>query len=118
MSFLFDRDNPGQPLVVGGKTIRHDIYVHPDGGMVKIKPDGDPQNPIPRRRIPNAIKCVQLNIGPDTSFANEAFRVDNKGNPLPKTPLQMNNPHPVGTREAEARINAITDQVVTSLKHE
>lgn len=61
-----------------------DIYVHPDGGMVRVKPAGDPGNPY--RAQPHASKSVLYNPTKGTSFSNEAFKVTNDGRAVPKAP--------------------------------
>jgi hypothetical protein len=115
MGYLKDRDNPGQDLVIGGRKFRYEIHVDPDGGIVRLKPDGDPQNPVPARRVPHAVNSVQTEPGPDTSFGNEAFKVDYEGSPIPKGPAYLATPFPVGTLEAEAFINEAMDRVYANL---
>jgi hypothetical protein len=67
-----------------------DVYVHADGGMVRVFPVGDPRGRVvPRGRI-SALKSVVFKRPDpttrtvDTSFANEAFRVSDEGDPVPK----------------------------------
>jgi hypothetical protein len=67
--------------------VPHDIYVHPDGGMVRVKPQGVPENKF--RPQPHVSKSVLFDAAPkdggwpDTRFENEAFKVANDGTPLP-----------------------------------
>lgn len=71
-----------------------DIYVHPDGGMVRVKPEGVPKPG--RGQKPHATKAV-LYEGPpkkegspdnkdvvDTRYQREAFKISEEGHPLPK----------------------------------
>lgn len=69
--------------------VPQDIYVHPDGGMVRVKPEGVPGNKF--RPEPHVSKSVLLKAaGPQfrpsdgADFANEAFKVTDKGVPVPK----------------------------------
>src|SRR5262249_21967657 len=71
--------NPNDPDIVP-----HDIYTHPDGGMVRIKPEGDPGPGI--RPEPHASKSVLFDSKKGTGFDNEAFKVTNDGNAVPKSP--------------------------------
>jgi hypothetical protein len=75
-----------------------DVYSHKDGGIVRVKPLGvpDPKNPRPQ---PHAAKSVALdpNNYNLTSWQNEAFKVTNDGQPVPKAPsrefgLKLNEP--------------------------
>jgi hypothetical protein len=64
------------------------VYVHPDGGMVRIKPQGDPTSPI--RPQPHGSKAVRWPVdGAYTSFDQEAFKIDAVGNPRPKFPPHL-----------------------------
>lgn len=86
--------NPRDPNVV-----LQMIYVHSDGSMVRVKPAGvpDKKGEYPRRH-PHAIKAVLLKFNRDkcrgrrcaydTSFANEAFKVNRFNQPTPKSPKE------------------------------
>lgn len=76
--------------------IPHDIYVHSDGGVVRIKPEGIP-NPKHPRPAPAYSKSVLLSLEqkyhyrlakkiPKITYRNEAFKVGLKGHPVPKGP--------------------------------
>ena len=70
------------------EALVHDIYVHPDGGMVRVKPQGDPQNSA--RKQPHASKSVLKHRPADASQAStllseEAFKVTDDGKPVPKS---------------------------------
>ena len=90
--------NRGQPKTgPDGQPLRQDIYTNPDGGMVRVKPDGDPGSMRPQ---PHASKSVRNPPdAPITNFDNEACKVDNQGNALPAAPRDMQNPYPPGTPE-------------------
>lgn len=81
--------NPQDPQV-----IPMDIYTHPDGGIIRVKPEGVPSPKYPRPE-PQASKAVVYNLKPredkagdekvlDTRYRNEAFKVSDEGLPLPK----------------------------------
>jgi hypothetical protein len=79
------RYRDGSVAIVNGQTARQIYYLHPDGSMIRIKPDGDPTNA--RRPQPHISKSVRH--PPNAShedFSKEAFKVDSQGNPLPKDP--------------------------------
>ena len=69
------------------------IYVHPDGSMVRIKSRGIPDisGTYPQRN-PQILLSVLADISEktakdyDTSYENEAFKVTQEGNPVPKSP--------------------------------
>ncbi len=89
-------------------VVRHFMYVHPDGGVIRIKPSGEPRPDGEfSRKAPHASKSVLLDMsilrnGSDevdiellakldedtldklTGFPNEAFKVSNDGTPVPK----------------------------------
>ncbi len=78
------------------EAVPMDIYIHEDGGMVRIKPFGvpNPSGKAPRRQ-PHLSKAVLLDLTPqkkagrltyDLSFRNEAFKVSATNIPIPKTP--------------------------------
>lgn len=73
------------------------IYVHQDGSLIRVKAAGIPdQEGSHPRREPHAIKAVLLKFNPqkfvkdkpyyDTSFRNEAFKVNRYDMPSPKMP--------------------------------
>ncbi len=80
-------------------AVPQDIYAHPDGGMVRIKPEGflGKYGTKVRRPQPHVSKSVLLNLKlvcsgqnvpchMDTSLKNEGFKVTELGEPVPKTP--------------------------------
>lgn len=87
-SYSSDRQEAG--------LVPHDIYTHPDGGLVRVKPEGVP-NPRYPHPEPSCSKSVLLSLElkyhhhlrkevPQTSYRNEAFKVSLKGQPIPKGP--------------------------------
>ncbi len=74
-----------------GKELPMEVWIHPDGGMVRIKPEGDPTS----RFRPQPHLSVSVLYPPGASghnFNNEAFKVDASGNPLPKWAADASNP--------------------------
>lgn len=81
-----------QPVLVNGAEVPMNVYVHPDGGMVRVKPMGQPNSPRP---LPHAVKAVRWPPDGDyRSFAQESFKVDKLGRPLPKMPGEAFQPFP------------------------
>ncbi|MEB3223714.1 MAG: hypothetical protein VKS61_16690 [Candidatus Sericytochromatia bacterium] len=84
-----------------GRPIPMEIWTHPDGGVVRIKPEGDPLS----RYRPQPHLSIAVRYPPKASasdFNNEAFKVDHTGLPLPKWAADARNPHaansPAGMR--------------------
>ncbi len=94
--------------LIGGQTTKNPnhkhvvnlhLYIHEDGSLVRIKAAGVPdvRGKHPRRAA-HAVKVVLLNVAPDlcknnecqydTSYQNEAFKVTNDNQPVPKAPSQ------------------------------
>lgn len=85
----------GQPVVNPrtGKTVPMEIWSSPDGGMVRIKPEGDPTSRFrPQPHLSVSVKYPPSADGHD--FNDEAFKVDYKGNPMPKWAKDLNCPFP------------------------
>lgn len=77
----------GKPAVhpETGEAIPMEIWTHPDGGMVRIKPEGDPTSKFrPQAHLSKSVKYPPDASGHD--FNNEAFKVDAEGRALPKWP--------------------------------
>lgn len=75
-----------------GHEIIMDAYTHPDGGMVRVKPNGDATSKY--RPQPHASKSVRY--PPDASYEKfdyEAFKVDDLGIALPKWSKDIRNPY-------------------------
>jgi hypothetical protein len=66
-----------------------------DGGMVRIKPLGQPGSPSPLRVVePHAVKSVMRPGSSITDYSklqNEYFKVDNHGNPWPAYPADLSS---------------------------
>ncbi|MBL4636701.1 MAG: hypothetical protein JKY56_22820 [Kofleriaceae bacterium] len=99
---------------LSGKVLRQVFFAHPDGGMVRIKPDGYPGSPRPQ---PHVVKSVRFS-GKDTmhDFAKEAFKVNNAGVAIPKAPSDLHNPHPASSKLALKYIDAWANVAHTDLK--
>ena len=83
----------GKPVInpATGRPVPMEIWSHADGGMVRIKPEGDPTSQF----RPQPHLSVSVKYPPDASghdFNNEAFKVDAAGNPLPKWAKDAANP--------------------------
>lgn len=110
------------------------FYTHADGSLVRIKASGIPdlrgKHP---RRAPHAIKAVLLNMDPnlcqknncnyDTTYQNEAFKVTNENQPVPKAPsakygLKLPENSGSSTDQQKIRIikNAVMNLAHTNLK--
>jgi len=69
--------------------VPQDFYTHDDGGMVRVKPEGDPGNG--QRPQPQVSKSV-LDPPDDTGWpsgpggSGEQFKVTNDGDPVPRAP--------------------------------
>ena len=60
-----------------------EIYVHPEGSMVRIKPHGEPGGKRPQ---PHVIKAVLFDPAKGTGYNNEAFKITWNGKAVPKGP--------------------------------
>lgn len=76
-------------------SFKMDIYVHEDGSLIRVKPEGIPRAARAPFHFPHYIKSVLLSLKPicegqvcqlDTSFKNEAFKITEEGDPVPKGP--------------------------------
>ncbi|MEB3197682.1 MAG: hypothetical protein VKP62_10810 [Candidatus Sericytochromatia bacterium] len=79
-----------------GRPVPMEVWTHRDGGMVRIKPEGDPTS----RHRPAPHLSVSVLYPPGSSghdFNNEAFKVDFAGNPLPKWASDARNPFPAAS---------------------
>jgi hypothetical protein len=88
----------GQPVVnpKTGLPVPIEVWTHQDGGLVRIKPEGDPTS----RHRPAPHLSVSVLYPPGASghdFNNEAFKVDFAGNPLPKWASDARNPFPAAS---------------------
>jgi len=97
--------------------VPQDIYTHPDGGMVRVKPEGDPSSPF--RPQAHASKSVLHDPKKGTGFDNEAFKVTNGGDPVPKSafgPTGMKPKSAVGTQgQHKGYRDQIMDEAHTDL---
>ena len=118
--------DPSEPNLVP-----HDIYVHPDGGLVRVKPEGVP-NPTGKspRPQPHVTKSVLLDLTVlkkkgvmtlDTDFRNEAFKVTADNRPIPKTPAKYGGlfiPSGLSKAEKNGYIGYLMDLVHFDLAQE
>jgi len=73
-----------------GQPAPHHIYLHPDGGMVRVKPIGDPSSTNPTRIAshPHVVKAVRYPPSASHAWKHESFKVDGQGRPIPRTPIE------------------------------
>lgn len=108
--------------------VMQDLYVHPDGGMVRVKAQGDPSSLM--RPEPHASRSVLLEASSpdgrfdvlhDSGWRNEGFKVDDEGNPAPKAPnaaFGMRPPRPPHGQLATRSKNygaAFTDALMSAV---
>ena len=127
-------------LTNGGKTDKKNhpevvpmtIYVHKDGSMVRVKPQGIPDSSdTALRRRPHFVRSVLLKpdfdlcnhrtCEPDSSWENEAFKVTEDFIPVPKAPARqygMNlEIHPVAGTQKE-RFNEVLKDLSMEMVHQ
>lgn len=98
----------GKPVLdpVTGKPVPMEVWAHPDGGMVRIKPEGDPTSAHrPEPHLSVAVLYPPGASGHD--FANEAFKVDAEGTPLPKWANDARTPVPADTPGGKQFLDAL-----------
>ncbi|MEW6277566.1 MAG: hypothetical protein AB1758_03005 [Candidatus Eremiobacterota bacterium] len=115
---VFTSQDPGPTYLCSDGSLTHDshnpsivpqdIYVHPDGGMVRVKPAGAPGNP--QRPMPHLSKSVLLKplsgstftLADGLDFHNEAFKLTPDGYAVPTFPtLQYGFRRPRGMSDEE-----------------
>lgn len=80
-----------RPILYRGRTIPMWAFLCPDGGVVRVKPDGDPSSSY--RPEPHAIKSLRYPFDSSfTSFADEIVKVDEQGNAIPKSRADLDAP--------------------------
>lgn len=107
----------GKPVVnpKTGKPVPMEIWTHRDGGMVRIKPDGDPTS----RHRPAPHLSVSVLYPPGASghdFNNEAFKVDFAGNALPKWASDARNPFPVASPAGKRFLDDLAGRTHVNLR--
>jgi len=71
-----------------GKAIPLIMWLCADGGVVRIKPKGDPTSKYNQEPLGSKTLLYPYDTK-DTSFASEALKVDEDGSPLPKYPKEL-----------------------------
>ncbi len=97
-----------------GKTILMIVYTCPDGGNVRVKPNGDPTSRF--RPQPQVSKSLRYPY--DSKFENfddEVVKVDNEGQLLPKG-IQDLNLKNVNEEDKETYIKKWADRAHTDLR--
>lgn len=89
-SDVLKNPNTGKALQdFAGNVIPLIIYLCPDGGVVRIKPNGDPTSKF--RPQPHGSKALRFPFDSKfESFDDEVVKVDNFGNAIPKWTQDMN----------------------------
>jgi hypothetical protein len=76
-----------------GKTSPIWIWTCHDGGVIRIKPQGDPTNRF--RPQPHGSKALRYPpTGTTQGFQDETLKLDETGNPLPKWPKDLRSTDP------------------------
>lgn len=87
--FLKNPKNQEALLDSQGKKIPLLVYLCPDGGVVRIKPMGDPTSKF--RTQPHSSKSLRYPAdSPYLTFDDEMLKVDNQGYPIPKWTKDLN----------------------------
>lgn len=107
----------GQPVInpKTGKAVPMEIWTHADGGMVRLKPDGDPTS----RFRPQAHLSISVLYPPGASghdFNNEAFKIDHNGRPLPKFAEHARNPYAAASPAGKKFFDDLASQTHVNLK--
>lgn len=107
----------GQPVINPrtGRPVPMEIWTHADGGMVRLKPEGDPTS----RFRPQAHLSISVLYPPGASghdFNNEAFKVDYTGNPLPKWATDARNPFAVASPAGKKFLDDLASRTHVNLK--
>jgi len=96
------------------KQVPMDTYICPDGGVVRIKKQGDPMSAF--RPQPHAIKALRYPFNsPYESFQHETVKVDDEGNPVPKWVPDLNREILPPSREKDL-IEGWAEDVHTDLR--
>lgn len=77
-----------QPSLVEGKSVPLWVFLCPDGGVVRIKPEGDPTSRY--RPQPHGSKALRYPYNSKfEDFSDEVLKVDPEGNAIPKFPAEL-----------------------------
>ena len=101
-------------LTSSGQTIPMVVFLCPDGGVVRLKPQGDPTSKF--KPQPLASKALRYPF--DSKFENfddERVKIDNFGNAIPKWPKDL-NPELASSKDQPQIIEGWADDAHTDLK--
>lgn len=97
-----------------GHTIPMLVYLCPDGGVFRIKPQGDPTSRF--RPEPHASKSLRFPYNSQfKSFDDEILKVDNQGRPVPKWAKDL-NPMAQDSQRQKDFISGWADDAHTNLR--
>jgi hypothetical protein len=82
---------PTNITVKGGKTVPQDVYLYKDGTMVRVKPQGDGLNNQGGPMY--SIEVIKKGVANPQTQGDVDFKVDGKGNAVPKGPSDAANPY-------------------------
>lgn len=91
-------------------VLPQDLYTHRDGGMVRVKPEGDTGSRF--RPQPHASKSVLIDPKNGTSLDNEAFKLTSRGHPVPKSPYGSTGIKPKSAIGTKGEYKGYQDQLM------
>lgn len=110
---IYDPASGGPLKDASGTVAKQVFYLHTDGGMIRIKPEGHPGS---MRPAPHASKAVRNPANAShTDFNFEAFKVDSAGNAQPKYPKDMQSPYTAHSPKAGRLMDSWASTVHTYL---
>ncbi len=98
--YLKDPKNQEPLLDQKGKRIPMDTYLCPDGGVVRVKAQGDSTSRF--RPQPHASKSLRYPFdAPFLTFDDERVKVDDQGDPIPKWTKDLNQVYADSAQQKE-----------------
>lgn len=96
------------PIPVQGQMLPQDVYIYPDGTVVRVKAQGGEPKYNPPGVSPGdpmySVEVTLPGVTAITSQADIAFKVDPTGQPVPKGPEDIVNPYSSGTNELQFKL--------------
>lgn len=81
------------------------IWETSDGGVVRLKPVGDEHRPGPTLSVEMKTNPAK----PDRDPADIAFKLDERGRPVPKNPYELQNPTTVRNDQQQTFVDLAMD---------